>query len=56
MLEKANTKRVRRGSKTRVRVRVGEEDRARVRPGALATEEPMEMHLDSTMYIPSLRP
>src|SRR5919107_2530595 len=47
MLEKSNTKRARRGSKTRVRVRVVEEGRARVRPDALATEEPMEIRLIS---------
>jgi FdhD protein len=47
MLEKANTERVRRGSKTKVRVRVVEEGRARVRPDALATEEPMEIRLVS---------
>jgi FdhD protein len=47
MLERSNTKRARRGSKTRVRVRVVEEGRARVRPDALATEEPMEIRLIS---------
>ena len=47
MLEKSNTKRARRGSKTKVRVRVVEEGRARVRPDALATEEPMEIRLVS---------
>jgi FdhD protein len=47
MLEKSNTKRARRGSKTKVRVRVVEEGRARVRPDALATEEPMEIRLIS---------
>src|SRR3712207_2239668 len=48
MLEKANTSRTRRGSKTKVRVRVVEEGRQRVRPDALATEEPMEIRLIST--------
>src|SRR5918911_331458 len=47
MLEKANTGRARRGSKTKVRVRVVEESRTRVRPDALATEEPMEIRLVS---------
>jgi FdhD protein len=47
MLERANTKRARRGSKTRVRVRVVEKGRARVSPDALATEEPMEIRLIS---------
>ena len=47
MLGEANTKKVRRGSKTKVRVRVVEEGRARVRPDALATEEPMEIRLVS---------
>src|SRR5215210_728275 len=47
MLEEANTKRARRGSKTKVRVRVVEDGRARVRPDALATEEPMEIRLVS---------
>src|SRR5918911_4151549 len=47
MLEKANAKRARRGSKTKVRVRVVEEGRSRVRPDALATEEPMEIRLIS---------
>ena len=47
MLEEANTKKVRRGSKTKIRVRVVEEGRARVRPDALATEEPMEIRLIS---------
>jgi FdhD protein len=47
MLEKANTNRARRGSKTKVRVRVVEEGRTRVRPDALATEEPMEIRLIS---------
>src|ERR671926_1935803 len=47
MLEKANAKRARRGSKTKVRVRVVEEGRTRVRPDALATEEPMEIRLIS---------
>ena len=47
MLEKSDTKKARRGSKTKVRVRVVEEGRARVRPDALATEEPMEIRLIS---------
>src|ERR687896_310993 len=47
MLEKANTNRARRGSKTKVRVRFVEEGRARIRPDALATEEPMEIRLIS---------
>jgi FdhD protein len=47
MLEKPDTKKARRGSKTKVRVRVVEEGRARVRPDALATEEPMEIRLIS---------
>jgi FdhD protein len=47
MLERSNTKRARRGSKTRIRVRVVEEGRARVKPDALATEEPMEIRLIS---------
>jgi FdhD protein len=47
MLEKADTKKARRGSKTKVRVRVVEEGRTRVRPDALATEEPMEIRLIS---------
>jgi FdhD protein len=47
MIEKANTSRARRGSKTKVRVRVVEEGRTRVRPDALATEEPMEIRLIS---------
>jgi FdhD protein len=47
MLEKSNTKRARRGSKTRARVRVVEEGRARARPDTLATEEPMEIRLIS---------
>jgi FdhD protein len=47
MLENANAKRARRGSKTKVRVRVVEEGRSRVRPDALATEEPMEIRLIS---------
>ena len=47
MLEKADTKKARRGSKTKVRVRVIEEGRTRVRPDALATEEPMEIRLIS---------
>src|ERR687883_1772334 len=47
MLEKADTKKLRRGSKTKVRVRVVEEGRARVRPDVLATEEPMEIRLVS---------
>jgi len=47
MLEKANTNRARRGSKTKVRVRVVEEGLTRVRPDALATEEPMEIRLIS---------
>src|ERR671911_2701204 len=45
MLEKPDTKKARRGSKTKVRVRVVEEGRARVRPDSLATEEPMEIRL-----------
>ena len=45
MLEKANTNRARRGSKTKVRVRAVEEGLTRVRPDALATEEPMEIRL-----------
>jgi FdhD protein len=45
MLEKANTNRARRGSKTKVRVRVVEEGLTRVRPDALATEEPLEIRL-----------
>ena len=48
MLEKADTKKARRGSKTKVRVRVIEEGRTRVRPDALATEEPMEIRLISS--------
>ena len=36
MLEKADTKKARRGSKTKVRVRVVEEGRTRVRPDTLA--------------------
>jgi plastocyanin len=51
MLEKADTKRARRGSKARVRVWVVEEGRAQVRPDTLATEEPMEIHLDSIMHV-----
>ncbi len=47
MLEKPDTKKLRRGSKTKVRVRVVEEGRARIRPDALATEEPMEIRLIS---------
>src|ERR687893_2316163 len=47
MLEKANTNRARRGSKTKVRVRVVEEGLTRVRPDALASEEPMEIRLIS---------
>jgi FdhD protein len=47
MLERSNTKRARRRSKTRVRVRVVEKGRARVSPDALATEEPMEIRLIS---------
>src|ERR671920_1832431 len=47
MLEKANTNRARRGSKTKVRVRVVEGGLTRVRPDALATEEPMEIRLIS---------
>jgi FdhD protein len=47
MLEKADTKKARRGSKTKVRVRVVEEGQTRVRPDALATEEPMEIRLIS---------
>ena len=47
MLEKPDTKKARRGSKTKVRVRVVEEGRARVRPDSLATEEPMEIRLIS---------
>src|ERR687894_303301 len=47
MLEKANTNRARRGSKTKVRVRVVEQGLTRVRPDALATEEPMEIRLIS---------
>src|ERR671916_2539304 len=47
MLEKANTNRARRGSKTKVRVRVVEEGLTRVRPDTLATEEPMEIRLIS---------
>src|SRR4028118_1656895 len=45
MLEKPDTKKARRGSKTKVRVRFVEEGRTRVRPDALATEEPMEIRL-----------
>src|SRR5918998_5834623 len=45
MLEKPDTKKARRGSKTKVRVRFVEEGRARIRPDALATEEPMEIRL-----------
>jgi FdhD protein len=48
MLERSNTKRARRRSKTRVRVRVVEKGRARVSPDALATEEPMEIRLISS--------
>src|SRR5215204_5721443 len=48
MLEKADTKKTRRGSKTKVRVRVVEEGLTRVRPDALATEEPMEIRLISS--------
>jgi len=47
MLEKANTNRARRGSKTRVRVRVVEEGLTRVRPDVLASEEPVEIRLIS---------
>src|SRR5918998_6452417 len=47
MLEKPDTKKARRGSKTKVRVRFVEEGRARIRPDALATEEPMEIRLIS---------
>src|SRR5918995_2221568 len=47
MLEKPDTKKARRGSKTKVRVRVVEEGRTRVRPDSLATEEPMEIRLIS---------
>src|ERR687898_2778308 len=47
MLEKPDTKKARRGSKTKVRVRVFEDGRARVRPDSLATEEPMEIRLVS---------
>jgi FdhD protein len=47
MLEKPETKKARRGSKTKVRVRSVEEGRARVRPDSLATEEPMEIRLIS---------
>src|ERR671913_756895 len=47
MLEKPDTKKARRGSKTKVRVRVVEEGLTRVRPDALATEEPMEIRLIS---------
>jgi FdhD protein len=47
MLEKPDTKKARRGSKTKVRVRSVEEGRARVRPDSLATEEPMEIRLIS---------
>ena len=47
MLEKANKKKARRGSKTKVRVRVIEDGRMRVRPDVLATEEPMEIRLIS---------
>jgi FdhD protein len=47
MLEKSNTKRARRGSKTKVRVRVVEDGRLRVRPDTLATEEPMEIRIVS---------
>src|SRR4028118_1656310 len=47
MLEKPDTKKARRGSKTKVRVRFVEEGRTRVRPDALATEEPMEIRLVS---------
>jgi FdhD protein len=47
MLEKSNTKRARRGSKTKVRVRAVEDGQARVRPDTLATEEPMEIRLVS---------
>ncbi|HLL38360.1 MAG TPA: formate dehydrogenase accessory sulfurtransferase FdhD [Rubrobacteraceae bacterium] len=47
MLEKPDTKKARRGSKTKVRVRFVEEGRTRVRPDALATEEPMEIRLIS---------
>jgi FdhD protein len=47
MLEKPDTKKARRGSKTKVRVHSVEEGRARVRPDSLATEEPMEIRLIS---------
>jgi FdhD protein len=47
MLEKPDTQKARRGSKTKVRVRSVEEGRARVRPDSLATEEPMEIRLIS---------
>ena len=47
MLEKSNTNRARRGSKTKVRVRAVEGGQARVRPDTLATEEPMEIRLVS---------
>src|SRR4028118_1995900 len=47
MLEKPDTKKARRGSKTKVRVRFVEEGRTRVRPDSLATEEPMEIRLIS---------
>src|SRR4051812_9773052 len=47
MLEKTDTKKARRGSKTKIRVRVVEDGRMRVRPDTLATEEPMEIRLIS---------
>ena len=47
MLEKTNTNKARRGSKTKMRVRVVEDGRMRVRPDTLATEEPMEIRLIS---------
>jgi FdhD protein len=47
MLEKTDTKKARRGSKTKMRVRVVEDGRMRVRPDILATEEPMEIRLIS---------
>jgi FdhD protein len=47
MLEKTNTNKARRGSKTKMRVRIVEDGRMRVRPDTLATEEPMEIRLIS---------
>ncbi len=47
MLEATTGSKVRRGNKVKTRIRVVEDGRARVRSDVLATEEPMEIRLDS---------